>query len=96
MQVDKLFCLGLQLFLIALALPMALNKVKPNRLYGLRTESTLADEKVWYKLNQKAGRTTVFIASCTFIILSLVNGIHLPLVTVAGAFILVVAMMCIQ
>jgi uncharacterized membrane protein len=40
---------------IALAIPLIRGKVRPNRLYGVRTPRTLGDERVWYEANRKGG-----------------------------------------
>ena len=45
--------------MILLSLPLARGNVKPNRLYGLRTRGTLADERVWYEANSYAGRLMI-------------------------------------
>jgi uncharacterized membrane protein len=39
----------------ALAVPLALKLVPPNRLYGFRTAATLADREVWFRVNRVAG-----------------------------------------
>jgi hypothetical protein len=36
---------------VALAIPLLMRKVPRNRLYGFRTRSTLADDRVWYEAN---------------------------------------------
>jgi hypothetical protein len=38
-----------------LALPLALNLVPPNRIYGYRTTSTLANRGLWFRINRVAG-----------------------------------------
>jgi len=43
-------------FFIALAIPLIWRKVPPNHWYGLRVPATLADERVWYEANARAGR----------------------------------------
>lgn len=45
--------------MILLSLPLARGNVKPNKLYGLRTRGTLADERVWYEANSYAGRLMI-------------------------------------
>jgi hypothetical protein len=42
--------------MMALALPLMRGRVKPNSLYGLRTERTLRDEDAWYRGNAYSGR----------------------------------------
>jgi len=41
--------------MLVFALPLILGIVPPNRLYGIRTAETLADEQRWYQVNQYAG-----------------------------------------
>jgi hypothetical protein len=49
--------------------PLMRRKVPPNRWYGIRLRSTLADERLWYAVNARSGRdllvvgtTVVFLA----------------------------------
>ncbi|HXG58919.1 MAG TPA: SdpI family protein [Thermoanaerobaculia bacterium] len=42
--------------LIVVAIPMALRRVPPNGLYGLRVPATFASERVWYEANARSGR----------------------------------------
>ncbi|MCB8936362.1 MAG: SdpI family protein [Anaerolineae bacterium] len=44
------------LLLVALSIPMLLDKVPPNPWYGFRVPSTLSDEKLWYKANRYIAR----------------------------------------
>jgi uncharacterized membrane protein len=44
------------------SIPLMLNIVPPNRVYGFRTRRTLADPVVWFRANRFAG-TALFIAS---------------------------------
>jgi len=46
---------------IALGIPLALGKIKPNSFYGFRIAKTLNDESVWYRVNTFTGKA--FIAS---------------------------------
>ncbi len=43
------------LFLVAIALPLALQKVGPNSYYGFRVPKTLSDTRIWYLANSYAG-----------------------------------------
>jgi len=68
-----LICAATGLMLIALCLPMALQKIKPNGWYGFRTPKTLSNEKIWYEANciagidlSLAGVLTVFTAIALF------------------------------
>ena len=41
--------------ILALSIPMILDKVPPNGAYGFRTPKTLESEEVWYPANRAAG-----------------------------------------
>ena len=43
------------LLILALSIPMILDKVAPNGAYGFRTPKTLESEEVWYPANRAAG-----------------------------------------
>lgn len=47
--------IGLGFVFVALGLPLALQKVAPNRIYGFRLPQTLSNEKTWYAANRVAG-----------------------------------------
>lgn len=49
------------LMVIALGLPMALQIVPPNSVYGLRTAATLASPASWYQTNHWAGLASVML-----------------------------------
>lgn len=42
--------------LCAVSIPLILERVPPNRHYGLRTRKTLSNERVWYAANRVGGR----------------------------------------
>ena len=55
--------------LVGAGLPLMRRRVPPNRWYGVRLSSTLADERMWYAVNERSGRdllilgtTVVFLA----------------------------------
>lgn len=43
------------LVIVGLAIPLALEKIGPNPLYGFRVEKTLKDKRIWYLANSYAG-----------------------------------------
>ena len=47
------------LVVIAGALPLAMRKVRPNPIYGIRSKDIQSDEKLWYAANAAAGRTLI-------------------------------------
>ena len=56
-------CFVSGLLLIALAIPLWVRRVPPNKLYGVRFRSTLADSETWYEINARAGRNLVGIGA---------------------------------
>jgi uncharacterized membrane protein len=48
--------LALGTVFILLGIPLAMGKVKPNDLYGLRIPKTLENPEIWYKANAFAGK----------------------------------------
>lgn len=53
-MVTVLFFLEGVLF-VGLGIPLALNKVPPNGVYGFRTAKTLASPEIWYLVNRSSG-----------------------------------------
>ena len=82
------------LLVAGLGVPLWLRRVPPNRLYGVRTASTLADDSHWYAVNASAGRAMVGVGIATAILsvtldgLGVVGDAHkltMALVLIAGA-----------
>jgi uncharacterized membrane protein len=46
---------GEGLLFIALGMPLALGRVRPNGLFGFRTAKTLGDPAIWYHVNRSSG-----------------------------------------
>ncbi len=53
------------LLMLLLAVPMILQKVKPNPWYGFRTPKTLSDERIWYAANRYAGKVLLLAGLVT-------------------------------
>src|SRR5258708_27638348 len=51
-----LLFVGVAVVMIALAVPLMRGRVKPNLIYGVRTQRTLSDEDAWYRSNAYGGR----------------------------------------
>lgn len=64
---DCLLYLMASAVLLALAVPLALDKVAPNRLYGVRTKSTLRDRATWYRKNRRFGAALI-VTSVLYIV----------------------------
>jgi len=56
---------GASLLLIALAIPLAMDKIKPNFWYGFRTPRTLKDPDIWYKVNNFFGKRMIIAGALT-------------------------------
>jgi hypothetical protein len=44
---------------IAFGIPLAVRKVRPNRLYGFRSAKTLGNAEIWYKANAYTGKAFI-------------------------------------
>ena len=64
----QLFFIGLSVLVIVLELPLAMNLVKPNHLYGFRVRKTLADERIWYLANSYAGKGSILTGIITIVL----------------------------
>jgi uncharacterized membrane protein len=63
--------------LIAAGLPLMRRRVPPNRWYGVRFPSTLADERTWYAVNEQSGRDLLIVGSMV-VLLTLAAPFVLP------------------
>jgi hypothetical protein len=75
LEIVYLINIGVGLLIAVLAIPLILEKIKPNMWYGFKTRKTLSDEKIWYPANKYAGKvmviTGLFIAVVSAVILLL-------------------------
>ena len=55
------------LLLAGLSVPLILQKIRPNGLYGFRIPSTLNDPTLWYKVNAYSGRRFLVVGLGTAI-----------------------------
>lgn len=60
MTTGTLAIVGLIVFV--LSIPLAAQRVGPNRWYGFRTPRVRADERVWYPVNRMTGRNGIVYA----------------------------------
>ncbi len=49
------------LLLAGLSVPLVLQKIPPNRLYGLRIRMTVDDPHLWYRVNAFLGRRLLVV-----------------------------------
>ena len=84
--------IGAAIVTALIALPLALRKVPRNRLYGVRTRRTLADDRVWYETNAYGGRCLIIASAVTIVLVPPLGLTSLPpdLLLLAGVAALVV------
>jgi uncharacterized membrane protein len=51
----QLLTLAMPVVLILLAIPLVLEKIPRNRLYGFRTAYTMSSDQVWFRANKISG-----------------------------------------
>ena len=70
------------LVIAGISVPMVLDKVPPNHLYGFRTKKTLSSKEIWYKSNRRAGKeflgAGLFISIIFLILMTLLFVFHVP------------------
>ena len=71
------------LVIAGISVPMVLDKVPPNHLYGFRTKKTLSSKEIWYKSNRRAGKELLgaglFISIISLILMTLLSVFDIPL-----------------
>ena len=65
------------LILVGAGVPLMRRIVPPNRWYGVRLRSTLADERIWYAVNERTGRDLI-VLGITVVFVSLGVPLVLP------------------
>ena len=65
-------------FFVALSVPLARRKIRPNHWYGLRVPATLADERVWYEANARAGRGMLVLGMLVMALGALLYLVEMP------------------
>ncbi len=73
MKKTFIFLAVASLLLLAISIPLILQKVPPNEYYGVRTHSTLANAENWYKTNKLYGECMV-VSTLLFFGVSVVVG----------------------
>jgi uncharacterized membrane protein len=73
-----------------LGIPLKLQKIPPNGLYGVRMPSTLENPTIWYRVNAVAGRDMMIVGfgSAAFgAVLLLIAPLNLAMQVASGALI---------
>ena len=96
------------ILLIIISMPLIINKIPPNRLYGFRLKKTLSDKGIWYKANKYGGvclAVAGFITSigCVTLLLNkdklsfdIINGLSLGLLITPIAVSLILTLIYIK
>ncbi|MEO8564282.1 MAG: SdpI family protein [bacterium] len=86
--------------LIALAVPLWMRRVPPNRFYGVRTRAALADETRWYDVNARCGQDLLVAGVVLLVAIVVIDAIGArwapELRTLASAMVLVVALVLVS
>ena len=77
MNSSMLFVIGAAVIALV-SIPMILKIVPPNRIYGFRTPSTLANRELWYRANTFAGWALLIAALASIALIVGVDGGALP------------------
>ena len=85
--------------LIILGLPLLLEKIKPNWLYGFRLPKTMSNKEIWYKSNKYVGRDLI-IAGVIVIIGSIFLLIFrsifpLEIIVFTGSFLIIIPIVAV-
>jgi hypothetical protein len=67
------------LFLAAVCVPLMLDRIPPNGLYGFRLKKTMENPDIWYPVNRYSGRR-LFLASL-LLVLAAVGFAQIPGIT---------------
>lgn len=65
------------LVLVGAGIPLMRRRVPPNPWYGIRFPSTLADERMWYAVNERSGRDLLILGT-TVVFFALALPLALP------------------
>ncbi len=83
------------ILLILLAIPLYLEKIKPNPVYGFRIRKTLEDPKVWYPVNKYGAGWMMlsgFVTALTAVVFALIPGIDVDTYATACALVFATVM----
>jgi uncharacterized membrane protein len=63
--------IGLCIVFLALSVPLILEKIPQNGLYGFRTRKTMSDETIWYEANKFLGYSMVLSSIVSLTVLAI-------------------------
>ncbi|MCE5315069.1 SdpI family protein [bacterium] len=65
---ETLYFVGASLLFILLALPLLMNRIKPNAFYGLKLAKVQSDERIWYLANSFAAKGIILTGIVTIVL----------------------------
>lgn len=71
MNLNTILLIGTCVLFVGMSIPLMLEKVEPNPIYGFRIPKTLKNKFVWYKANKFLGYAVGIAASLTLLCLTL-------------------------
>jgi len=84
---------------IIMGIPLLLEKIKPNTLYGFRTPKTRSSDEIWYKANKYFGRdfliVGIIITICSLFLLVCESGLSVIEISWIGILILTVPLVAV-
>ncbi len=69
LTVDLFTIYGLGPLFVLICLPLALGKIPPNSVYGIRLPSIMEDPALWYPVNRGVGREMVYLGAAQSVIM---------------------------
>jgi len=84
---------------IVMGVPLLLQKIKPNLLFGFRLPKTLSSEEVWYKSNVYVGRDFIIagivVVTGSLILLAFISELTILMLTWIAVILLTVPMIAV-
>lgn len=68
MKLESIFYPLIGVLIIGLGIPLAAEKIGPNRWWGLRVAKTLSNNEVWYEANKVLGYDLVLAGAAILVI----------------------------
>ena len=84
---------------IIMGIPLLLQKIKPNAIYGFRTSKTRSSDEIWYKANKYFGRdfliAGIIVTICSLILLLYESSLSTIEISWIGILILTIPLVAI-
>ncbi len=84
---------------IIMGIPLLLQRIKPNAIYGFRTPKTRSSDEIWYKVNKYVGRdfliAGIIVTICSLFLLVCKSGLSVIEISWIGILILTIPLAAI-